>query len=255
MNDLGRHVYGLAAIALGLIGLWWGDFASVWQPLPIDPAARKQLAYAAALLLLASGMAMQWRRTAKPASLVLAALYAVFVLGWARRVIAAPRIFGTWLGVAEQLALVVGGIIAFASLRETAAAVRMVKAGRIVFGICLVVFGVAHLIYVKETAAMVPNWLPPDARFWAQATGGAHLAAGLALLSGISALLAARLATAMFAGFGLLVWLPMLIAHPDLHMNWGGNAVNLALVGAIWVIADAIRKLDPSGTSRHLPAR
>jgi hypothetical protein len=254
MNDLGRHVYGLAAIALGLIGLCWGDFASVWQPLPIDFAARKQLAYAAALLLLAGGVAIQWRRTAKPASLVLAALYAVFVLGWARRVVAAPQIFGTWLGVAEQSALVVGGIIAFVSLRETAATARMAKAGRIVFGVCLVVFGVAHLVYVGETAAMVPNWLPPGSKFWALATGGAHLAAGLALLSGIAALLAARLATAMFAGFGLLVWLPMLVAHPNLHVNWGGNAINLALVGAIWVIADTIRKFGLSASGRHLPA-
>src|SRR5207244_3383945 len=100
----------------GLIGLWWGDFASVWQPLPIDPPGRTQLAYAAALLLLASGVAMQWRKTAKPASIVLAALYAVFVLGWMRRVIAQPQSFGSWLGVAEQSALVTGGIVSFASL-------------------------------------------------------------------------------------------------------------------------------------------
>ncbi len=31
LSNLGSHVYGLGAIALGLIGLVWGDFASVWQ--------------------------------------------------------------------------------------------------------------------------------------------------------------------------------------------------------------------------------
>jgi uncharacterized membrane protein YphA (DoxX/SURF4 family) len=246
MRDLGRHVYGLAAVALGLIGLCWGDFASVWQPLPADFAARTQLAYAAALLLLVSGVAIQWRRTAKAASLLLAALYLVFVLGWARRVIAAPQTFGTWLGVAEQSALVLGGIVSFASLDETTGAARIARVGRIVFGICLVAFGVAHLIYVRETAAMVPNWLPPNPKFWAVATGGAHLAAGLALLSGIAALPAARLATVMFVGFGLLVWLPRLVAQPAMHMVWSGNGVNLALVGALWVVADAIRKFASS---------
>jgi hypothetical protein len=116
-----------------------------------------------------------------------------------------------------------------------------------------VVFGVAHLIYVGETAAMVPNWLPPSPKFWALATGGAHLAAGLALMSGISAYLAARLATIMFVGFGLLVWLPRLVAQPTVHMAWSGNGVNLALVGAMWAVADAIRKFHFPGSSRPMP--
>lgn len=34
LADLGRHVYGLAAVALGIIGLVFGDFANVWQPVP-----------------------------------------------------------------------------------------------------------------------------------------------------------------------------------------------------------------------------
>ena len=44
-SDLGRPVYGLAAIALGIIGLVWGDFAAVWQPVPATAPHRKALAY------------------------------------------------------------------------------------------------------------------------------------------------------------------------------------------------------------------
>jgi hypothetical protein len=43
----------------------------------------------------------------------------------------------------------------------------------------------------------------------------------------------------MMVGFGVLVWAPMLIAQPS-HFNWAGNAINLALTGAAWVIADSI---------------
>jgi hypothetical protein len=50
--------------------------------------------------------------------------------------------------------------------------------------------------------------------------------------------LAARLLTAMIAGFGLLVWLPALVASPKDHFVSCANAVNLALLGAAWVVGD-----------------
>jgi uncharacterized membrane protein YphA (DoxX/SURF4 family) len=242
MNVLGHRVYGAAAILLGLIGLWWGDFASTWQPVPDDTPHRQALAYAAALVFVIAGAALQWRRSARPAALVLAALYAVFMLLWLRRVIGFPGMSGTWLGCAEELGLVVGGIVAAASLDEGARAATIAHVGRIVFGICLVVYAMGHFLNLQLTAAMVPGRLPPDAMFWAIATGIGHLAAGIALISGVWARLAAILATAMFAAFGLLVWLPMLLAHPAAHINWGGSAVTLALVGSVWIVADAIAR-------------
>ena len=38
-------------------------------------------------------------------------------------------------------------------------------------GACVAVFGVAHFLAVKETAGMVPKWIPPGQMFWARATG------------------------------------------------------------------------------------
>ncbi len=233
---LGRHVFGLAALALGVLGLASGDFASTWQPVPDDLPVRVTLAYAAALMFVLSGAALQSRRTARFGAIGAGILYAIFSLLWARRVIGFPSILGTWLGFAEESALLIGAVFVYASVRHQP---RLAQASRFAFGVCLLVFGAAHLVYVKETAALVPAWLPPGTKFWALATGAAHIAAGLALLSGIRALLAARLLTAMFVGFGLLVWLPKLFGHPD-HMDWGGNAVNLALIGAAWVIADSL---------------
>jgi uncharacterized membrane protein YphA (DoxX/SURF4 family) len=92
------------------------------------------------------------------------------------------------------------------------------------------------------TAPLVPEWLPPGQDFWAYATGVAHVAAGIALLTGVQARLAAILLTTMFASFTPLVHLPMLVAHPSSHMNWSENALNLALVGAAWVVADSLSR-------------
>jgi uncharacterized membrane protein len=235
---IGFHLYGLAAAALGLVGIVWGDFALVWQPVPAGIPGRTILAYVVGAALLSAGAAMQWRRTAVLGSGALTTLYALGVLLLhVPRVAAHPLIFGTWAGLAEQLALVAGGLVAYAA---AARVTRLPKVGRLTLGICLFSFGLAHFIYVDETAALVPPWLPPGRIFWAYATGIAHWAACVAILSGIFAAAAARWLTAMFVGFGVLVHAPGLFIDPHSHMNWTANAMNLALIGAAWVIAESL---------------
>ena len=94
---------------------------------------------------------------------------------------------------------------------------------------------------LSETAAL-PKWIPPGQLFWAVATGVAHLLAGIAILSGVLAVPASRLLTLMLVIFGALVWGPSLFANPRVHMVWAGNAINLALIGAAWVVADSIAR-------------
>ncbi|HEX8669869.1 MAG TPA: DoxX family membrane protein [Allosphingosinicella sp.] len=243
----GRAVYGAAAIALGIVGLLWGDFATVWQPVPEEVPYRKALAYAAAALLLISGIALQDRRTARAGATAPMLLYTIFALYWAKRVYLFPQLFGTWSGCAEQLALVLAAIVIWrapAGERSDGTS-RAIRACRIAFGLCVVSFGVAHFTAIPQTAAMVPPWLPPSQPFWAVATGIAHLLAGIALISGILAPLASRLLTAMFVLFGALVWAPSIFQDAGNHIVWGGNAINLALIGAAWVFADALQRQRP----------
>jgi uncharacterized membrane protein len=178
----GARIYGLAAIALGLVGLCWGDFAAVWQPVPPHWPVRTALAYLWAALFVAGGILLQARRTAAIGALLIAALFIPFFLLWAKRVIGFPQIFGTWSGLAEQLALILGGIAAWLTAVATAHEPeerRLARTVRLIFGLCLLAFGTAHILYVKETAAMVPAWLPPGTHFWAYATGACHILAGL----------------------------------------------------------------------------
>jgi uncharacterized membrane protein len=237
----GIRVYGLAALALGFVGLAFADFAGVWQPVPEGTPARAALACLVAALFVLAGLGLQFARTARIAVWAPAALYLGFALLWLPRVAAMPGMLATWLGVAEQFAMALGGLMAWATLGGEGRA-RPATIGRLLFGLCLLVFGAAHFVYLSETAALVPTWLPPGPRAWAGITGGCDIAAGLALLSGRLALIAARLVTAMFVGFGLLVWLPQLFAAPGDHIAWAGNAVNLALVAAAWAVAEAIAR-------------
>ena len=119
---------------------------------------------------------------------------------------------------------------------------RLTRLGQRLFGICALLFGGAHFFYMNLTVPLVPKWLPPTQEFWAYATGFGHIAAGVAILTGVQARIAAVLLTAMFASFTPLVHLPMLLADPSSHMNWSENALNLALIGAAWVVADSLTR-------------
>lgn len=257
-SNLGSRVYGLGAVALGLVGLVWGDFATVWQPiqaLPFPIPHRTALAYAAAACLLSAGVAIQWRRSAPAGLLVLAILYFIFALLWLPRVIGYPHIFGTWGGFFEQVALVAAAVVVYASLlpHDSAGSFKTARVSRLSFGVCVLSFGLGHFFAIPETAGMVPGWIPPSRQFWAVATGVAHLLAGVAILSGVLDVLGSRLLTVMLAAFSALVWAPALFAQPQEHMVWAGNAINLALIGAAWVVADsiAIQRRQTQGQEGH----
>ena len=236
------RVYGLGAVALGLTGLFWGDFAVVWQPDSSVPG-RGAVGYAVAVAPLLAGLAMQWKRAVQQGALALIVLYALAeILLDVPRGIAHPSVFVYWYGVFEHLALAAAGVVIYAQRArpEAAAAERPSRIARIVFGVCLIYFGLAHHLYLANTASMVPAWLPPGQVFWSYATGAAHIAAGVAIISGIYARAASMLLTAMFVVFAILVHAPLVITEPHTHMHWAENAVNLALIGSAWVIAASL---------------
>jgi hypothetical protein len=47
--------------------------------------------------------------------------------------------------------------------------------------------------------------------------------------------------TAMIIGFQFLVWLPAPFTDPHKLISWAGNAQNLAMAGAAWIVADYLR--------------
>jgi uncharacterized membrane protein YphA (DoxX/SURF4 family) len=232
------RVYGLAAVALGLVGLASGDFAAVWQPVPQSLPGRTGLAYFVAAIFVLAGVAMQIMRSARIGALVLTVLYgAGVVLLHLPQIVSQPGIFVEWSGAAEQLALVAGGLLAYAFCApRTENAQLIIKGARYLFGVCLMVFGAAHWVYLKPTADFVPAWIPPGQLFWAYATAAGHFAAGIAIFTGIAARLATRLLTVMFIAFSVLVHGPNLFAEPS-HFNWAANAINIALIASAWLTA------------------
>ena len=238
-------IYGLGAIALGLIGLTFGDFALQWQPVPKDLPAHHLLALFSAATMLALGLAMLWRRTARPAAAGLAVAYLGWVALHGPATLAEPASIASWLGVAETLSLSVGGLALFAMLAERPNQ-RLRLAARLLYGLCPLIFGLSHFAYASFTASMVPGWIPYPL-FWAYATGCCHLAAGLAILFGVVPRLAATLLATMMGCFVVLLHIPRVMAAPDSQLEWTMTAVALSLTGAAWALRQSLPPPEPSG--------
>ncbi|HEX3920553.1 MAG TPA: DoxX family protein [Caulobacteraceae bacterium] len=223
--------------------LAFGAVSQDWLPISPHMPGCHVIAYLAGALLVAGGLAINIDRAARFAALGLAALFAVGML-----VFEAPSMathlanWGGWQAVAESTVMALGGVLAYARSPGAGDSASLARLARLVFGLCLLVFGGSHFIYAKFTASMVPAWLPPSQLIWAYATGAAQIAAGLAVLSGVQARLAAILLTVMYAAFGLLVHLPTIISAPGSHDNWTENGINLVLTGAAWCLTDALAR-------------
>ena len=239
----GWRGYGLGVMAVSIVNLVIGDF-DPGQPVPKNFPARTALAYAAGAFMVVAAAAVEWRRTAAWGAAALTVYYALFVviLMNGRLLLTDYAVFVTYENIAMQLAIAAGGLIIYATTAriDAAMAARLTRLGRLAFGICALVFGGAHFVYMNNTASLVPKWLPPTQEFWGYATGVGFVAAGVAILTGVQARLAAILVTAMLASFALLVHEPMLLADHSSHWNWTESAVNLAVIGAAWVVADSL---------------
>jgi uncharacterized membrane protein len=238
---LGACVFGGAAIALGAIGLASGDFATNWQRVAPGVPHRHAWALLAALCEVAGGAAVLWRRTARAGAALLTVLYAIFVLLWVQKAAAGPLVYDSWGNVFEELSLVLASLIVFAAASPAGSGwARKESLISRIYGICPISYALVHFFYLKAAASFVPAWIPPGQMFWAVATAVCFLLAAAAILSGIHAALAARVLTAEILGFELLGWGPRLIAGPHNHFLWSANGINVALMGAAWVVADSI---------------
>ena len=239
---LGRHLFGIGIFGLGLAFLVWGDFIS-GQPVPNDFPHRTALAYIVGAFLLIAAAALQFRRSATWAAAALTAYYLLIVILLMNGpgMLAHFAEYGIYEGLTEQLAIAAAALIVYATYATLTpvTSTRLTLLGQVAFGLCALVWGGAHFIYMNLTAPLVPKWLPPSQVFWGYFTGAAFLAAGLAILSRIQARLATILLTLMLATFTFLVHIRILLTDHRTEFNWTELALNITLLGATWIVADS----------------
>jgi hypothetical protein len=238
--SFGRMVFGASAVLFGVIALMWHD-SDTWQTLSRIWSLPFGTIIGACLMIvqIAGGFGMQYPRTARFASIVLGIVYLLFSLACVPGIIAAPAVYVHYGSFFEQFSLLCGAIALYSASEANAArAVPFGRGARLGLGACAISFTLSQIFYLPVTADLVPKWIPPNQTFWAILTTIAFALAAISILINRQARLAIRLMTLMLALFGVLVWVPRLIAHPEAHLNWSEFGLTFLITGAVWMVAD-----------------
>lgn len=246
---LSRVAFGALLFATGVWGLARGSFVAIWAP-GIQPAAlRPAMVIACSLVSAIAGIGLLWEHSAYRSSRVLLALLLLWLV-WCKGVllIRAPAEPASWESLGETAAVLAAAWALARScdglgLDRSNSSLTHWSGPRVLYGLVLIAFGVAHFAYPTLTASLVPMWLPSHL-LWVYLTGAAYLAAGIALLSDRVARLAAALSSIQMALFGALVWLPKVAAGALDADTLNEAAISFMLAASGWVISTAIKRVN-----------
>jgi uncharacterized membrane protein len=251
----GHAVFAVTMIALGILGLMKLGFGPIWLPIP---KRIHGLAYLCDFISLASGIGLLLQRTAAIAARALLAYLLLWLL-----LLRVPGIFVSptvdfWWAACEIAVMTAGAWVLYvwfaAEWDRRHVGFVTGKNGlpfaRVLYGLALIPFGLAHFLYLKHTADLVPDWLPWHG-FWAYFTGCALIGAGAAVLIGVYARLAAALSAFEIGMFLLLVWVPVVAAGSKDPFQWSETLVSWALMAGAWVVADSYRGTALLGRTNH----
>lgn len=238
---IGRWLFAAVLIGLGVVGLVTGHFTPTWAGVPATLPARTALAYVCALVSLGCGVGLLWQRSAAVASRVLLGFFVLwFAFFRLPLVFQGPTSSGNWWACGATAVMAAATWVLYAAFNSgIATGERGVRIARVLLGLGVIPFGIAHFTFLERTVSLVPGYLPGHLA-WAYFTGGAFIAAGLAILTGVYARLATTLLLAQLVLFTLLVWVPILLGSPSAS-DWNEFIASCTLTAAVWVVAESYR--------------
>ncbi len=236
---MGRYVFGGAALLLGVVGLVLHDqLISNWQL----PGSAAFIAVTSVAQII-GGAALFFPKTNALGAIVLGVVYLAISLTFVPGIVAQPAVYASWGNVFYQLALVVGAAVAYGLASASLPfAVTLCRGAVILFGLCNISFAIEQVEFLARTVSLVPKWIPPNGMFWAIATTIAFGLAGIALVVGYKSLLASRLLALMLVVFGVVIWIPILVASPKTHGNWSEGLETFAIAGVAWLVANFLER-------------
>jgi uncharacterized membrane protein YphA (DoxX/SURF4 family) len=274
--ELGRYFFAIAIAGFGVNYIIYGQFRTGLPPVPpwipggavlsyvvgaalvvaaVSIAANGKVRSSSAVVpfavganLIAAGLSVAAKAKARLSATLLGALFvfcAVCLHGTHARAILLSGDERT--GAFEALSIGAAAWVLAATVPGAGGAVsdevagKLATAGRYLFAISMIIFGVQHFMLAEFIASLIPGWMPARL-FLAYFTGVAFIAAGLAIATGVLARLGSALLGVMFLLWVLLLHGPRVAAALRNDDEWASLFVALAISGGGFIIAQGAQK-------------
>ena len=240
ITTLGRIFIAIALVVFGVQHSMYGAFVAglvpAWMP------GRLFWAYFVGAAFFAAAAGILYQRLARPAATLLGVMFFLFVvLLHIPRIAAHPSDGNEWTSGFVALAMCGGAWVLARNSplagRETSA--PFLKLGRYFFAVAFVAFGIQHFVYARFAAGLGPPWFL-GRPLWAYLTGAVFVAAGITILLGKMARLAATLLGTLISLFFLLLYVPRITAQLHNPGPWTSGFEVLALCGSAMVLANTL---------------
>lgn len=240
-----RLVFAVTLIAIGVFGIFAGNFGAIWQPISKTQPARELLVYLCGIVSVACGAGLLAKRTAAPAASVLLGYLIVWTAFFkVPFILRAPLVEVSYQTNGENAASIAAAwvLLVVAARGPKSGFLNVVAGGPglsiayALYGLALLAFGFSHFAYLNLTVPLVPHWLPAPL-FWAYLTGSIYVLTGLTMLTGIAIRIGAVLAAVQIALITLLVWGPVVLSGSAKPSDIQESVISWVLTADAFVIA------------------
>ena len=244
LPGIGGVVFSLAMVAVGVETLLYERHsyltASPDKIIPIIPFLPQipWLAYAFGAILAASGVALLFNRTVRPAAIVVGSLMFLGAV-----LFYAPEYVANWAAMSVPARTSIFEPIALAALAwllpgAGAMPSWLVRASRYLLALSFIMFGLDHFLALVFLSTLIPNWIPWHV-FWIVFFGAGFIAAGVSFALNTLLRYAAICTGLMFAIWVFTLHLPRVVRAPHNPDEWSSLLIAVALWGGSWALARA----------------
>ena len=243
--------FALGLIGLGILALIYGDFALVWQPVPLSLPGRTAVAYLCGALMVSCGIGFFFRIASTWSARIVFPYLFLWLLLKVPALLVAPKLEAVWLNFGEIAVFFAAGWMLFVAFGKTPSSFltgpAAVWAATALFGVSLIPIGLSHIFYTGQTVELIPVWMP-FRQALAYVTGAGQILCGLAVLSGFIPRVpagvprvAALIEAAMASLFAALVWAPVLASPPTRRLPWTAFFITWFFAASAWVVSHNLR--------------
>jgi uncharacterized membrane protein len=246
----GRYLFALALIGFGMIQLITGNLPSEFMPFPANMPGKIILALITGLIFISSGICIFANKLPRSGAVASGIVFFLFLLyPHSVKLLSNVHNPSEWVAFLETLcfssiALTLASTLPtdkFINAKWSNALNKCAVAGKYLFAIAIIIFGIQHFMYEKFIISLVPLWIPFKI-FWLYLVKAGFILTGISIIFNFQTKLGLILLGIMFLSWILILHGPRVAATPKIEPEWTSFFVALAMCSGCFILTSQTKK-------------